>query len=92
MHRVNAHYDKYAHPQQYDEGYLVLLYDQSSELLGAGNFNPMWHGPYMVRHVPDKGAYDLEYYEGNVLKDPKKGLYLKKYYDWVSNLGWYLVY
>jgi hypothetical protein len=36
--------------------------------------------PYIVRHVLEKGAYELEYYEGNVLDEPRNGLYLKRYY------------
>jgi hypothetical protein len=38
---------------------LVLLYDQAKEPPGAGKFNPMWHAPYIVRHVLEKGAYEL---------------------------------
>jgi hypothetical protein len=40
----------------------------------------MWHGPYIVRRVLEKGAYELEYYEGNMLAEPRNGLYLKIYY------------
>jgi hypothetical protein len=62
------------------EGDLVLLYDQAKEQLGAGKFNPMWHGPYIVQRVLEKEAYELEYYEGNMLVEPRNGLYLKRYY------------
>jgi hypothetical protein len=41
----------------------------------------MWHGPYIVRRVLEKGAYELEYYEGNMFSKPKNGLYLKRYYS-----------
>jgi hypothetical protein len=30
--------------------------------------------------ILEKGAYELEYYEGNMLDEPKNGLYLKRYY------------
>jgi hypothetical protein len=40
----------------------------------------MWHSPYIAQRVLEKGAYKLEYYEGNMLVEPKKGLYLKIYY------------
>jgi hypothetical protein len=53
---------------------LVLLYDQAKESLGAGKFNPMWHNPYIMQHVLEKGAYELEDYEGNMLDEPKNGL------------------
>jgi hypothetical protein len=46
--------------------------------MGAGKFNPMWNDPYIVRHVLKKGAYELEDYEGNMLKHPRNGLSLKK--------------
>jgi hypothetical protein len=77
---VKIQYDKSICPQQYAEGDLVLLYDQAKELLGVSKFNPMWYGPYVMRQVLEKGAYELEYYEGNMLVEPRKGLYLKKYY------------
>ena len=48
--------------------------------LGAGKFNPMWHGPYVVKCVLEKGAYELVDYEGTALAEPRNELYLKKYY------------
>ena len=77
---VKFQYDKYVCPQLYVEGELVLLYDQAKEPLGVGKFKPMWHGPYIMQRVLEKGAYELEYYEGNMLSEPKNGLYLKIYY------------
>jgi hypothetical protein len=47
---VKAQYDKFVHPRVFSEGDLVLVYDQDKDALGAGKFNPMWHGPYIV-HV-----------------------------------------
>ena len=78
-HHVKAQYDKSVHPRRFNEGDLVLLYDQASELLGESKFNPMWHGPYVVKHVLEKGAYEIEYYEGNSLAEPINGIYVKKY-------------
>ena len=77
---MKAQYDKPICPRRFNEGDLVLLYVQSSEPLGAGKFNPMWHGPYIVKHVLEKWSYDLEYYEGAALAEPRNGLYLIKYY------------
>ena len=77
---VKAQYDKFVYPHHYNEGDLVFFYDQASEPLGAGKFNPMWHGTYIVKHILDKGSYELEDYEGNTLEDPRNGIYLKKYY------------
>ena len=39
--RVKVQHDKSVCPQIFSEGDLVLLYDQASELLGEGKFNPM---------------------------------------------------
>ena len=79
-HRVKVHYDKSVHPRKFSEGDLVLLWDQSKEPLGAEKFNPMWHGPYVVKRVLEKGAYELVYYEGIALAKPRNGLYIKNYY------------
>jgi hypothetical protein len=57
-----------------------LIYDQDKYALGESKFNMMWHGPYIVRRVIEKGAYELEDYEGNVLDEPHNGIYLKRYY------------
>ena len=48
--------------------------------MGAGKFNPMWHGPYIVKCVIEKGAYELVYYEGIAFPEPRNGIYLKNYY------------
>ena len=40
----------------------------------------MWRGPYVVKRVLEKGAYELVDYEGTALVKPRNGLYLKKYY------------
>ena len=79
-HRVKAQYDKSVRPRVFSEGDLVLLWDQLKEPLGARKFNPMWRGPYMVKRVLEKGAYELVDYEGTTLAEPRNGLYLKKYY------------
>ena len=64
----------------FSEGDLVLLWDQSKEPLGAREFNPMWRGPYVVKRVLEKGAYELVDYERTALAEPRNGIYLKKYY------------
>jgi hypothetical protein len=40
--RVKAQYDKHVKPHIFSEGDLVLLYEQDLDMLGAGNFEPMW--------------------------------------------------
>ena len=78
--RVKVQYDKSVHPRRFSEGDLVLLWDQPKETLGVGKFNPMWHGPYIVKHFLEKGVYELVDYEGTALAEPRNGLYLKNYY------------
>ena len=48
--------------------------------LGAGKFEPLWMGPYIVKRVLAKGAYELVDYDGIPLSQPRNGLYLKRYY------------
>ena len=71
---IKVQYDKYVRPR------VFLLWDQPKEPLGAGKFNPMWRGPYVVKRVLEKGAYELVDCEGTALAEPRNGLYLKKYY------------
>ena len=77
---IKVQYNTYVCPRRFSEGDLVLLWDQPKESLGAIKFNPMWHGPYVVKRVLEKGTYELVDYEGTALVEPRNGLYLKKYY------------
>ena len=73
-------FDRNVNPRIYSEGDLVLVYDQAHDKIGAGKFEPMWHGPYIVKHVLVKGAYELVDYDDVSLGEPRNGLYLEKYY------------
>jgi hypothetical protein len=77
---VKSQYDKHVKPRVFSEGDLVLLYEQDRDLLGAEKFEAMWCGPYIVKRVLEKGAYELVDYDGIPLSEPRNGLYLKKYY------------
>ena len=46
---VKAYFDQLVSPHSFVEGDLVLLYDQAHDKLGASRFQPMWHGPYIVK-------------------------------------------
>ena len=35
-------------PHIFSEGDLVLVYDQDKDTLGAGKFEPLWYGPYII--------------------------------------------
>jgi hypothetical protein len=77
---VKAQYDKHVKPRVFSKGDLVLLSEQDRDVLGAGKFEPIWRGPYIVRRGLEKGAYELVDYDGIPLSEPRNGLYLKKYY------------
>jgi hypothetical protein len=77
---VKSQYDKNVKSHFFSEGDLVLLYEQDCDLLGAGKFEAMWQGPYIVKRVLEKGAYELVDYDGIPLSEPQNGIYLNKYY------------
>ena len=58
----------------------MFLCDQDKEPLGACKFNSMWLGLYVVLKVLKKGYYELTYYDGKRLPEPRNGIYLKNYY------------
>ena len=57
-------------------GDLVLTYDQKYDKLGGGKLESMWHGPYIVNCVLEKGAYELIDYDGIPLGETRNGIYL----------------
>eukprot|EP00253_Pinus_taeda_P028033 PITA_28033 len=60
---VKAQFDKNVKSRAFSEGDLVLLYDQDSDKLGVGKFEPLRMGPYVVKWVLTKGAYELVDYD-----------------------------
>ena len=78
--QIKVQYDKNFQPRIFSEGNLVLLYDQESGVIGTRNFEPLWHGPYIVKRVLTKGTYELVDYDGISLAQTRNGLYLKNYY------------
>jgi hypothetical protein len=80
-HKVKCQYDRSVCPQIFFEGDLFLVYDQDKDPLGAGNFKPMWFGPFIIKEVLKNGTYRLVYFEGNALAETRNGLYVKKYYS-----------
>ena len=77
---IKVQYDKSIQPHVFNEGDLVLTYDQRYDKLGKGKFESMWYGPFVISKVLEKGAYDLVDYDGIPLGQPQNGLYLKRYY------------
>ena len=77
---VKAHFDQIVSPRTFVEGDLILLYEKDHDNPGVGKFEPMWHGPYIVKRVSQNEAYELSDYEFYLLDQPINGLYLEKYY------------
>ena len=48
---IKAHFDQSVTPRSFVDGDLVLLYDEAHDKLGAGKFQPIWHGPYISKRV-----------------------------------------
>ena len=78
--RSNIQYDSHVHPRTFSEGDMVLVYDQPNDKLGKGKFKSMWYGPYIIHRCLEKGAYTLIDFDGQLLENPRNGLYLKKFY------------
>lgn len=68
--RVKSHLDQLVSHRVFSKGDLVLLYGRANDKLGAGKFEPMWHGPYTVKRILHKGAYEVIDYEGNPIDQP----------------------
>jgi hypothetical protein len=62
--------DKSIQPHNFAEGDLFLVYDQDHDKLGTRKLEPLWHGPYIVKHVLHRGAYELVDYDGISLGEP----------------------
>ena len=77
---VKDQYDKSVQPRVFNEGDMVLTYDQNHENLGKGKLESMWYGPFTVSKLLEKGAYELVDYDGIPFGKPCNGLYLKRYY------------
>ena len=88
---VKVQYDNSVQPRAFNEGDLVLTYDQRYDKLGKGKFESMWYGPFIISRVLEKGAYELMDYDGIPLGQPRNGLYLNRYYAQMFLLQ-YLVY
>ena len=52
--RFKVQYDKSFQPHVFNEGDLVLTYDQRYDKLGKGKFKSMWYGPFVISKVLEK--------------------------------------
>ena len=61
--RLKSHYDSHIHPHTFNEGDLVLSYDQVHDKFGNWKLESMWYGPYVIHHCFFKGEYVLADFE-----------------------------
>ena len=77
---MKSQYEISVQPRSFNEGDLFLTYDHKHDKLGVEKPKSMWHGSYIISRVLEKGAYELVYYDGIPLGEPRNGIYLKIYY------------
>jgi hypothetical protein len=77
---MKSRYDKSIQPRTFTEGDLVLVYGQAHNKLATKKLESLWHGPYIIKCVLHRDAYELFEYDGISLGEPHNGIYLKKYY------------
>ena len=70
---MKVQYDRTVQPRSFNEGDLVLTYDQKHDKLGAGKFESMWRWPYIVSHVLEKGHISWLIMMGDLWENPKMG-------------------
>ena len=57
--RAKAQYDKSVQPRVFNEGDLVLTYDQKHDKLGKGKLESMCYGPYIISKVLENRPMSL---------------------------------
>ncbi|XP_070037174.1 uncharacterized protein LOC142166202 [Nicotiana tabacum] len=78
---IGRYYNRKAHLRYFKIGGFVLKkVFQSTKMANAGKLSPNWEGPYMIRGIAGKGAYELEKMEGKVFPSNWNVVHLKKYY------------
>ncbi|XP_070053770.1 uncharacterized protein [Nicotiana tomentosiformis] len=78
---IERYYNRKAHLRYFKIGDFVLKkVFQSTKTVGAGKLNPNWEGPYKVRGIAGKGAYELETMDGKVLPSNWNAVHLKIFY------------
>ena len=77
---TKAQYNLKVHPHLFHEGDIILVYNQSHDILGRGKFKPLWKGPYIIKQCLGKGVYLIEVHEGELLPIPCNALYLKRFH------------
>ncbi|XP_019258473.1 PREDICTED: uncharacterized protein LOC109236717 [Nicotiana attenuata] len=78
---IGQYYNRKANLRYFKIGVFVLKkVFRSTKTANAGKLSPNWEGPYMVRGIAGKGAYELETMDGSILPSNCNVVHLKKYY------------
>ena len=67
--------------EEFKIGDKVLRYNAAQHNSKSGKLDDKWSGPYLIHQVMLNGSYKIKTMEGQVLKAPTNGIYLKLYYD-----------
>ncbi|XP_070024837.1 uncharacterized protein [Nicotiana sylvestris] len=78
---IERYYNRKARLRFFKTGDFVLKkVVQSTKAANSGKLNPMWEGPYRVRDIAGKGAYELDTMDGKVLLSHWNVVHLKRFY------------
>ena len=78
---IERYYNRKARLRFFKIGDFVLKkVFQSTKVANSGKLSPTWEGPYKVRGIAGKGAYQLETMDGKVLPSHWNDVHLKRYY------------
>ncbi|XP_070032826.1 uncharacterized protein [Nicotiana tomentosiformis] len=78
---IERYYNRKANLRYFKIGDFVLKkVFRSTTTANAGKLSPNWEGPYRIRGIAGKGAYELETMDGKVLPSNWNTVHLKKYY------------
>lgn len=75
------HDEKYKIKEEFEIGEKVLLYEAWREKQWSEKLQEKWKGPYVIHEKLLNGSYRLKELNGQVLKTPQNGKWLKKYQD-----------
>ncbi|XP_072052128.1 uncharacterized protein [Arachis hypogaea] len=80
--RIAQRHNKTVRPRSFHQGDLVLRKTETARKPPShGKLAATWDGPYRVRQVIGKGAYQLEELDGTTLPSTWNVTSLKKYYS-----------
>ena len=75
------HDKKYKIKEEFEIGDKVLLYEAWREKQWSGKLQEKWKGLYVIHEKLLNGSYRLKELNGQILKIPQNGKWLKKYQD-----------